>query len=70
MRFTEYMKHQSRQENAIYLAMWGVLFMTPVLSMYLGIVSGGRDGFEWHELWFVWREFALFFVLFLVHNFL
>ena len=70
MRFTEYMKHQSRQENAIYLVMWGVLFMTPVLSMYLGIVSGGRDGFEWHELWFVWREFALFFVLFLVHNFL
>ena len=70
MRFTEYMKHQSRQENTIYLAMWGVLFMTPVLSMYLGIVSGGRDGFEWHELWFVWREFALFFVLFLVHNFL
>ena len=70
MRFTEYMKHQSRQENAIYLAMWGVLFMAPVLSMYLGIVSGGRDGFEWHELWFVWREFALFFVLFLVHNFL
>ncbi len=70
MRFTEYMKHQSRQENAIYLAMWGVLFMAPVLSMYLGIVSGGRDSFEWHELWFVWREFALFFVLFLVHNFL
>ena len=70
MRFTEYMKHQSRQENTIYLVIWGVLFMTPVLSMYLGIVSGGRDGFEWHELWFVWREFALFFVLFLVHNFL
>ena len=70
MRFTEYMKHQSRQENAISLAMWGVLFMAPVLSMYLGIVSGGRDSFEWHELWFVWREFALFFVLFLVHNFL
>ena len=70
MRFTENMKHQSRQENAIYLVMWGVLFMTPVLSMYLGIVSGGRSRFEWHELWFVWREFALFFVLFLVHNFL
>ena len=70
MRFTKYMKHQSRQENAIYLVMWGVLFMTPVLSMYLGIVSGGRDGFEWHELWFVWREFFLFFILFLVHNFL
>ena len=70
MRFTEYMKHQSRQENTIYLVIWGVLFMTPVLSIYLGIVSGGRDGFEWHELWFVWREFALFFVLFLVHNFL
>ena len=70
MRFTEYMKHQSRQENAIYLAMWGVLFMAPVLSMYLGIVSGGRSRFDWQELWFVWREFALFFVLFLVHNFL
>ncbi len=70
MRFIEYMKHQSRQENAIYLVMWGVLFMAPVLSMHLSIVSGGRDGFDWHELWFVWRKFALFFVLFLVHNFL
>ena len=26
---------QSRQENLIYLAMWGLLFAAPLLSLYM-----------------------------------
>ena len=70
MRFIYWMKQQSRQENVTYLVMWVMLFMAPVLIMYLSIVSGGRDSFDWQELCFAWRKFAVFFVLFLVHNFL
>jgi hypothetical protein len=64
------MKQQSRQENVIYLAMWVMLFMAPVLSMYLSIVSGGRYSFDWQEVFFAWQKFAVFLALFLVHNFL
>lgn len=70
MRFIYWMKQQSRQENVIYLAMWVMLFMAPVLSMYLSIVSGGRDSFDWQEVFFAWQKFAVFLALFLVHNFL
>ena len=70
MRFIYWMKQHSRQENVTYLVMWVMLFMAPVLSMYLNIVGGGRDSFDWQKLCFAWQKFALFLALFLVHNFL
>ena len=69
MRYISRMKQQSRQETILYLAMWAMLFVAPILSMYVSIVSGERDSFDWHTLWFAWQRFAIFFVLFLVHNY-
>ena len=69
MRFIYWMKQSSRQENVTYLAMWVMLFVTPVLSMYVN-TSAGHDSFEWNELWHIWQKFAVFLALFLVHNFL
>ncbi|MBR6842935.1 MAG: histidine kinase [Prevotella sp.] len=63
------MKQQSRQENILYLAMWAMLFMAPILSMYVSIVSGERDSFDWHIICFAWQRFAIFLGLFLIHNF-
>ena len=63
-------KQQSRQENLIYLVMWGVLFATPILSMYVRTLADGHAEFHWNEVFFVWGKFALFLTLFLVHNFL
>ena len=65
-----WMKQSSRQENILYLVMWTILFVSPVLSMYFGIVSGDRSSFEWRDLWFVWQKFLVFLALFLLHNFL
>jgi len=65
-----WMKHQSRQENIIYLVVWGLLFATPLLSAYLRTVNDPYIDFSWHEVFFAWRLFGLFLGLFLVHNFL
>ena len=61
---------QSRQETLIYLAAWVVLFAAPLLSLYVRTVNDPTLVFNWAELFIVWRKFALFLALFLVHNYL
>ena len=61
---------QSRQENIIYLAVWSLLFAAPLLSMYVRSVGDAGFMFSWHDAFVVWRHFALYLILFLVHNFL
>lgn len=67
--FIKWMKQQSRQENLIYLVMWGMLFAAPILSLYVRSVNGAHD-FQWHDVLVVWRQFVIFLAIFLVHNFL
>ncbi len=61
---------QSRQENLIYLVVWSLLFAAPLLSLYVRTVSDAGRVFDWMEVFIVWRKFAIFLLLFLVHNFL
>ena len=63
------MKIQSRQENMIYLVVWGLLFATPLLSLYLRTVGDSNLEFNWTEVFFVWRWFGVYLLLFLIHNF-
>ena len=65
-----YWVKQSRQENLIYLAVWGLLFAAPLLSLYVRTVNDANVTFDWSEVFIVWRKFALFLLLFLIHNFL
>ena len=59
---------QSRQENLIYLIVWGLLFAAPVLSLYVWKVHDANLPFDWAEVFFVWRRYAVYLLLFLVHN--
>ena len=59
-----------RRENQIYLAVWGLLFAAPLLSMYIRTVYDANIGFDWREVLIVWRHFAVYLLLFLIHNFL
>ena len=60
-------KKVHRQETITYLALWGLLFIAPVLS--LSIRTANSDiTFDWSEVLTVWKEYALFFVVFLIHN--
>ena len=61
---------QSRQENTVYLVVWGLLFATPLLSLYIRTVSDSDISFDWTEVFLVWRKFTVYLVLFLIHNFL
>ncbi len=54
----------------MYLALWAILFVAPVLSMYVHIISDTAYEFQWADLLLIWPKFLVFFVLFLVHNFL
>ena len=57
-----------RQETLIYLVLWGLLFAAPVMSLYIRTVNTTGQSFDWSEVFIVWRQFGLFFVIFLVHN--
>ena len=59
-----------RQENIIYLAVWGLLFAAPLLSLYVRTVNDANLEFSWAEVFMVWRPLSLYLLLFLVHNFL
>ena len=59
-----------KQENLIYLAVWGLLFAAPILSLYIRMISDANTAFSWGEVFVVWRHFAVYLLLFLIHNFL
>ncbi len=63
-----WMKEQSRQENIIYLALWGLLFAAPVLGMYIRVISGQAESFNWDEVLMIWKQFGIFCFLFVIHN--
>ena len=61
---------QSRQENLVYLVVWGLLFAAPLLSLYVRTISDSEATFNWTEVFIVWHRFAIYLMLFLIHNFL
>lgn len=58
------------KENIIYLALWIILFVAPLLGEYIQSSQGMGFGFNWNVVFDIWRVFATYFVIFLVHNFL
>jgi two-component sensor histidine kinase len=56
-----------RQETFIYLALWAILFMAPVMNSYIRAGTGNAE-FDWSEVFMMWKQYAIFFVIFLIHN--
>ena len=54
----------------MYLALWGMLFAAPVLSLYVHSMNDSMHAFDWKEVFYVWRQYGIFLVIFLIHNFL
>lgn len=73
-------KGQKTSELILYSALWTILFIAPVLSMYWGTLASTDshtiDGeavdaaFEWHALCNAWLLLAFFFITFVIHNFM
>ncbi|MBR1484258.1 MAG: histidine kinase [Prevotella sp.] len=61
-------RNDNWQEGIIYLLLWMILFIVPaVVIQYHHSADGGS--YPWAELFALWRQFAVFFVAFLIHNF-
>ena len=57
-------------EYLIYLTIWFVIFVAPVVSLYIRAAEDSRFVFEWHLLFPIWKVDLLLFAAFLIHNFL
>ena len=61
----------SRKELYLYLALWLLLFLTPLFSIYMRLSHmPSGTAFPWSELFLMWRQYAIFLAMFLVHNYL
>ena len=58
------------KENLVYLVIWILLALTPILSMMLRIADDSSMSFSWHEVTRSWRVFVPYFIVFLIHNYL
>ena len=65
-----WMQEQSRYENTGYVALWGLLFAAPLMTLYVRTMNDSSVAFNWQEVFMVWRQFAVYLLLFLVHNFI
>ena len=64
------MQKQSKYENTAYAALWGLLFAAPLLTLYIRMMNDSTVKFNWQEMFFVWRQLAVYLLLFLIHNFI
>jgi len=62
-------KKNQRLELLVYLVLWTMLFLTPIISLYVHI-QNHQEAFRWNEVFHVWGQYAIFLVFFLIHNFL
>ena len=47
------MRNQQKYENLTYLVLWSLLFMAPVLSLYIRTATDSTLGFQWDEVFMV-----------------
>lgn len=65
------MTSNDKKESLVYLALWTILFIAPVLSIYIHHATNGAEHtLPWNELWYVWKQYLVFLVAFLIHNYL
>jgi len=57
------------RENLLYIALWALLFLTPIISITLRMAGDTHLTFDWKEVLFAWRLFLPFLLVFLVHNY-
>jgi hypothetical protein len=60
---------RNQKENIFYLILWLVLFAAPVLTSYIRSTTGKEIPVHWPEIFHAWKIFAVFLIIFLVHNF-
>ncbi len=57
------------KETLVYLALWILLFIAPVITNLIRTLSHGAS-FRWNDIMEVWSVLLVYLAIFLVHNFL
>lgn len=64
------MKYQKRNETLLYTAIWVILFVAPILSLYAQTLTDTAVDFDWHEVAHEWKSICGFLIVFALHNFI
>ncbi|MBR1518549.1 MAG: histidine kinase [Prevotella sp.] len=56
------------KENLVYLVIWAILFVTPVISFYLRNDEAPVGVHGWREVLGVWRVYLPLLIIFIIHN--
>ena len=48
-------KKHDKQELLVYALLWGIMFLAPVLSMYIRSTQDDNLTFQWDNVWFIWQ---------------
>ena len=64
----KYTKKYEFRELITYVVLWTALFIAPVLTLYFLSATDGDGQFPWHEVFRIWKTYAVFLALFLLHN--
>ena len=59
-----------RKEHIIYTLLWIVLYLSPVMSMYMRMSTNPHIDFSWNDIFNAWKFNTVWLVLFAIHNFL
>ena len=62
------LRTDNKKEIIVYIILWAILFISPILSIYIRTVQIDGASFAWNELIEVWKQMFLFLVVFLLHN--
>lgn len=63
-------KMNFRKEHIIYTLMWIVLYISPVMGLYMRMSTNPDIDFSWKEILNAWSFYTIWLVLFAIHNFL
>ena len=63
-------KYRLSPEYAIYVVMWLLFFLLPIIIFYLRSFTVTQAEFHWEEVFHIWRWFLIFCLFFFIHNFL
>ena len=63
-------KMNYRKEHIIYTSMWILLYVSPVMSLYMRMSNNPHIDFSWHEIFNAWIFITVWLVTFAIHNFL
>ena len=63
-------KMNYRKEHIIYTLLWIVLYLSPVMSIYMRMSTNPHIDFSWDEILNAWKFNTVWVVLFAIHNFL